>query len=284
MTKILLAGATGVVGRLLLPMLVKAGHEVIGTTRSISKTGSIAAAGGHPLVLDVMDREATFTVLAQSKPDVVIHQLTDLAERDFTSNSQLRIEGVPNLVAAAKAVAVQKMIAQSISWIYAAGDKPAHEDEPLDIDASDSHGRAARAAQTAERSVMEIPHAIILRYGLLYGPGTWYARESFTSGQLQRGELTVNDAVASFLHVEDAAQAAFLALDWSAGIYNIVDDEPATKKEIFGLYARVIGTSLPPYETGKEKWERGESNAKARQLGWQPLYPTWREGFKSELT
>ncbi len=281
--KIFLAGATGVVGRLLLPMLVESGHEVIGTTRSSAKTDSIKAAGGRRLVMDVMDRATTFTVLEQAQPDVVIHQLTDLAERDFAANSRLRIEGVRNLADAAKAVGVQKMIAQSISWIYVPGEQPAHEDEPLDVEAPNARGRSVRAVQTAELAVAEMPVAIMLRYGLLYGPGTWYALESFTTDQFRRGELITNDGVASFLHVADAAQAALLALDWPAGAYNIVDDEPASKKEIFGHYARLIGAPPPPYQTGREVWERGESNVKAHRLGWQPMYPTWREGFKTEL-
>ncbi len=282
--KILLAGATGVVGRLLLAMLIQAGHEVIGTTRSSAKSDQITTAGGRPVVMDVMNRAATFLALEQVRPDVVIHQLTDLGERDFAANSQLRLEGVPNLADAAKAVGVSKMIAQSISWVYAAGEQPAHENEPLDIDAPDPRGRTVRTAQTAELAVETIPVAIILRCGLFYGPGTWYARDSFTTGQLRRGELVVNDAVLSFTHVVDAAQAAFLALGWPAGAYNIVDDEPATKRELFGLYASLIGANPPAYQACREVWERGESNMKARQMGWQPLYPTWREGFKTELT
>ncbi|MBA3869908.1 MAG: NAD(P)-dependent oxidoreductase [Anaerolineae bacterium] len=282
--KILLAGATGVVGRLLLPMLVQAGHDVTGTTRKAAKLDSIVAAGGRPIVMDVMDRAATFAALEQAHPDVVIHQLTDLGERDFAANSRLRNEGLPNLGDAAQAVGVQKIIAQSISWIYAAGEMPAHEHEPLDVDSPDAHGRAARSARAGEAGVDKTPATIILRYGLLYGPGTWYARESFTTDQLQRGELVVNDAVASFIHVADAAQTALLALDWPVGLYNIVDDAPAAKKDVFGLYASLIAAPPPPYQAGKAAWERGESNAKARQLGWKPIYPTWREGFKTELT
>ncbi len=281
--KIFLAGATGVVGRLLLPMLVQAGHEVVGTTRSSAKFDQIIAVGGQPIVMDALDRAATFTALEQTRPDVVIHQLTDLGERDFAANSCLRVEGVPNLADAAKAAGVQKIIAQSISWVYAAGEQPTHENEPLDINASDPRGRTVRTVQTAELAVAKMPVAVILRYGLLYGAGTWYARESFTTDQLRHGELLVNDALVSFLHVEDAARAALLALGWPVGIYNIVDDEPATKKEVFGLYANLIGAAPPPYKAGREGWERGESNAKARQMGWQPFYRTWREGFKTEL-
>lgn len=281
--KILLAGATGVVGRLLLPLLVQAGHDVSGTTRASAKSALIAAAGGKPVVMDVMDRTATFTVLEAIRPDVVIHQLTDLGERDFAANTRLRMEGVPNLAAAAKSVGVQKIIAQSISWIYAAGEYPAREDEPLDVDAPDARGRSVRAALAAEQAISAVAPTVVLRYGLLYGPGTWYARDSFTSDQLRRGDLRTNDGVASFIHVADAAQAALLALDWPAGVYNMADDEPARKRELFNMYATLIGAPPPPYMSGAEAWERGESNVKARQLGWQPIYPSWREGFKAEM-
>ena len=282
--KIFLAGATGVIGRLLLPMLVETGCEVTGTTRSAAKAASIAAAGGRPVVVDALDRDKLFDALAEAQPDVVIHMMTDLAGRDFAANTQLRIEGTRNLVDAARDQRVNGMIAESISWIYAAGDQPAHEDEPLDLNAPASRGRSVAAVQALEQAVQEMPVGIAMRYGLLYGPGTWYARESFTTDQLRRGELVTNDAVASFVHVADAARAALLALDWPTGAYNIVDDEPATKKEIFEHYANLIGAPVPPYQAGREAWERGESNAKARQMGWQPKYPTWREAFKSELT
>ena len=191
---------------------------------------------------------------------------------------------MPNFGDAVKAVGIQKLIAQSISWIYVAGDKPAHEDEQLDLAAPDARGRAVNAAYTAEQAFAGIPNTVILRYGLFYGPGTWYARDSYTTDQLRRGELMTNDAVVSFLHVADAAQAALLALDWSAGVYNIVDDEPATKKDLFSVYAKLIDAPPPPYTAGRAAWERGESNAKARRMGWQPMYSTWREGFKVELT
>src|SRR5687767_4336473 len=125
--KIFVAGATGAVGRLLVPLLVEAGHEVTGTTRSAAKGEQITALGARPLALNVLDRAATFAALEEARPDVVIHQLTDLAGRDFAANSRLREEGSRNLVDASKAVGVQRMIAQSIGWMYAAGPGPARE-------------------------------------------------------------------------------------------------------------------------------------------------------------
>ncbi len=281
--KIFVAGATGAIGRLLVPALVKAGDEVAGTTRSAARTDQIAAAGGRPIVANALKREAMFEALRVEQPDVVIHQLTDLTGRDFAANSLLRVEGTRNLVDAALAVGVQRMIAQSISWIYIPGRGPSHEDEPLDLDAPPPRDRMVAAVQSLEQAVAEVRVGVILRYGILYGPGTWYARDSLTTDQMRRGELQATDGVTSFLHVTDAAQAAIQALDWPAGPLNIVDDEPAAGIDWVPLYASLVGAPQPPLVQGAWGWERGASNARARALGWRPLYPTWREGFKTAL-
>jgi len=281
--KILLAGATGAIGRLLLPLLVRAGHEVAGTTRRADKTAPIVSAGGRPVVADALDRAAMFTVLQAERPDVVIHQLTDLAGRDFPANARLRIDGTRNLVDAALAVGVSRMIAQSISWIYIPGDRPAHEDEPLHLDASPSRSETVAAVQSLEQTVAEILVGVVLRYGILYGPATWFARDGLTTEQVRRGEWVANDAVTSFVHVADAAQAALLALSWPAGAVNIVDDAPAAGREWLPVYAGLVGAPPPPLKPGAHGWERGAANTKARQLGWRPQYPTWREGFKTVL-
>lgn len=281
--KIFLAGATGVVGRLLLPLLVEAGHEVAGTTRRAEKTEQVAAAGGRPMVANALDREAIFVALGAERPDVVIHQLTDLSERDFSANSRLRIEGTRNLVDAALAAGVRRMIAQSISWIYAPGHGPAHEDEPLDLGAPPPRGQSVAAVQSLEQAVAEMPVGVVLRYGLLYGPGTWYSRDGLISEQMRRGEITATEGVSSFLHVADAAQAAAQALEWPAGAVNIVDDAPAKGTDWAPVYASLVGAPPPPMKLGAQGWERGASNGKARQLGWRPLYPDWREGFSRVL-
>jgi nucleoside-diphosphate-sugar epimerase len=281
--KIFLAGATGVVGRLLLPLLVEAGHEVVGMTRNAARIGQIETAGGQPVVVDAFDREAMLAALRSARPDVVIHQLTDLSGRDFAANSRLRIEGTRNLVDAAQAVNVQRMIAQSISWIYVPGHVPATEDEPLDLDAPPPRGQMVTAVQSLERAVAEMPVGVVLRYGMLYGPGTWYSREGLITEQIHRGEIVATDSVTSFLHVADAARAALQALDWPAGPLNIVDDAPAKGTEWLPAYARLVGAPPPPVKPGAQGWERGASNARARQLGWRPLYPHWREGLQVVL-
>lgn len=282
--RILLAGATGAVGRLLLPLLVQAGYEVVGTTRSAAKREQITALGARPVVANVLDREGTFDLLRTVQPDVVIHQLTDLSHRDFAANSRLRVEGTRNLVDAALEVGVQRMIAQSISWVYAAGKGPAHEDELLDLDAPSPRNQMVAAVHALEQAVAEIPVGVVLRYGLFYGPGTWYTLDGLMTEQIRRREIEATDGITSFVHVADAAYAALLALDWPAGAVNIVDDVPAIGNEWLPEYARLIGAPPPPSRSGALSWERGASNARARQFGWLPSYPTWREGFKAVLT
>ena len=281
--KIFLAGATGVIGRLLVPLLVDAGHAVTGTTRRAERLGQVAAAGARPVLVDVLDRAALFAALDGARPDLVIHQLTDLSGRDFAANSRLRIEGTRNLVDAARAVGVRRLIAQSIAWVYVPGRGPAREEEALDLAAAPPRGPLVAAVHALERAVADVPVGVVLRYGLLYGPGTWYARDGLTAAQVRRGELAATDGVSSFVHVADAAQAALAALAWPAGPVNVVDDEPAVGTAWLPRYARLLGAPPPPVRPGREGWERGASNARARERGWRPAYPTWREGFKEAL-
>ena len=254
----------------------------LGTTRSAVKSAQVVADGGQPVVVDVLDRSALFTALQQAQPDVVIHQLTDLAERNFAGNSHLRVVGTRNLVDAALAVGVQRMVAQSIAWIYAPGAEPAAESEPLDLSAPPRSTTVA-AVQALEQAVAELPVGVILRYGLFYGPGTWYAADGLTTAQMRSGAFVGPAGVTSFLHVADAATAAYQALTWPAGVYNIVDDEPATGADWTPVYARLVGAPPPPLQSAAPAWERGASNTKARQVGWSPRFPSWREGFHAVL-
>lgn len=282
--RLFLAGATGAIGRLLVPLLVQQGYEVYGTTRRAEKAASITAAGGHAIVVDALNRDGLFKALAEVQPKVVLHMMTDLNDRDFAANTNLRIEGTRNLVDAAVAARVKHIVAESIAWMYIAGDSPAHEDESLDLDAPEGRLRGVKAVQTLEETTLQIPTSRILRFGIFYGPGTWYARDGFTADQVRRGELVANDAITSFIHVADAAQAVVQSLDWPDGIYNIVDDEPAAAKDWLPIYANLLDAPPPPIKDGAENWERGASNAKAKALGWLPKYRTWRDGFISDLT
>jgi nucleoside-diphosphate-sugar epimerase len=271
--RIFVAGATGVVGRRLVPLLLDAGHEVWGTTRRPERAAQLIDMGARPVVADAYDPTALAEAVAAAAPDVVMHQLTDLAGEDRAANARLRIEGTRNLVDTARAAGVETMVAQSIAWIYAPGATPAVEDDPLDAEASAFPGVSA-----LEEAVATMPRGVVLRYGMLYGPGTWYARDGAMADRARAGELRATPTWSAFLHADDAASAALAALDWPAGAVNVVDDEPATEREWLPVFCASVGAPAPP--TGNGPPGRPVSNAKARDLGWRPSFPSWREGFR----
>jgi nucleoside-diphosphate-sugar epimerase len=279
---VFVAGATGAVGRQLLPMLIAAGYEVSGTTRNLEKAGSMEAIGVRPVVADAYDRDALIAAVGEAKPDVIIHQLTDLSTADFAATTRLRIEGTRNLVDAAMAVGVRRMIAQSLAIVYAPGEGPANEEDPL-ADDLPAQRDTVKGVRSLEAAVGELPEGVVLRYGLLYGPGTWYSRSGPFADAVRRGEPSSN-GVSSFVHVEDAARAALLAIDWPAGVVNIVDDDPAAGTQWLPHFAAAIGAPPPPLGEPGGGNERGASNRRARlHLGWEPLHPTWRDGFRTAL-
>ncbi|MED0973077.1 NAD-dependent epimerase/dehydratase family protein [Bacillus paramycoides] len=280
--KIFVAGATGVIGRNLLPMLINEGHTVYAMIRSDSQKESLKNLGVLPVIADVFNRKEVFSVLKETLPDVVIHQLTALSTWNLEDNARIRIEGTRNLVDAAKNVGVKKIIAQSISWAYESGDKLATETDPLDFYAPMPRQVTINGIAKLEETVSELPEAVILRYGTLYGPGTLYAENGVFANQVRNNEIIATDGMSSFIHVEDAARAAVLALDWSSGIVNIVDDSPVTSKEWLPIYAAAIEAPEPKVQVWKNSWERGASNNKARkEYGWKPLFPSWSEWFKN---
>jgi nucleoside-diphosphate-sugar epimerase len=271
--RIFVAGATGVVGRRLLPLLLRAGHEVWGTTRRPDRTSQLIDMGARPVVVDAYDPARLAEAVADAAPDVVVQQLTDLAGEDRAANARLRIEGTRNLVEAARAAGVETMLAQSIAWIYAPGVTPAVETDPLDPEAAPFPGVSA-----LEEAVATMPRGVVLRYGMLYGPGTWYARDGAMADRARAGELRATPTWSAFLHADDAAAAAVAALDWPAGPVNVVDDEPATERDWLPVFCASVGAPAP--QTGDGPPGRPVSNAKARELGWRPSFPSWREGFR----
>ncbi|PFF75277.1 dTDP-glucose 4,6-dehydratase [Bacillus cereus] len=280
--KIFVAGATGVIGRSLLPLLIKNGHTVFAMIRNTSQVEAMKKVGAIPVIADVFNREAVFSVLEETNPDVVIHQLTSLSSWNFEDNAKIRTKGTRNLVDAAKNVGVQKIIAQSISWAYEPGDTFATEKDSLHITASVPRQVAVKGILKLEEAVTELPESVILRYGTLYGPGTWYAENGLIANQVRNNEIIASDGISSFIHVEDAARATMLALNWPSGIVNIVDNYPATSKEWLPIYAAAIGAPKPKVQDGKNSWERGASNNKARkEYSWIPLFPAWSEGFNN---
>ncbi|MEV0186526.1 NAD(P)-dependent oxidoreductase [Streptomyces sp. NPDC050625] len=280
--RIFVAGGTGVIGRRLVPLLVENGHDVVVATRGEDKLPALRAAGVEGVVMDALDDESVMAAVLGAAPDVVVHQLTSLALHDSVANARIRREGTRHLVDAAKKAGVRRMIAQSISWAYRPGTEPADEDTALDTEAEGSRSVPVGGVLALESAVAEMPEHAVLRYGTLYGPGTWYAPRGPVADALARGLVPANDAVTSFLHVKDAAVAALSALQWPSGTYNIVDDDPAPAHAWVPVLADVLGAPVPPRtEGGGGTFERGASNARAKSQCWLPIYPTWRFGFRS---
>lgn len=219
---IFLVGATGAIGRRLVPQLLDAGYDVFGTTRSSDKARDLDAAGVHAVVVDVFDRDALKRAVIEANPDVIIHQLTDLppavdpsrASEFAARNARIRREGTANLMRAAMAAGAKRIIAQSIAWAYAAGNEPHDESAPLDLAAPEPRSVSVSGVAALEAAVLGEPErvtGIVLRYGRLYGPAT--------GADLPDATLAV--------HVDAAARAAMLAVKaGTQGIYNIAEASP----------------------------------------------------------
>ncbi|MDL4814042.1 NAD-dependent epimerase/dehydratase family protein [Actinomadura opuntiae] len=279
---VFLAGATGVIGRALVPLLLQAGHQVTGTSRTTRGAARLGAAGATGIALDVFDREAVTDALLTTAPDALIHQLTALGDGSPADNARIRRDGTRNLVDAARKAGVGRIVAQSIAWAYEAGDLPADESVPLDLSAPPPRATTIGGIHALETAAAEISDHVILRYGTLYGPDTWYAPQGLIAARLRAGELLANDAVTSFVHVQDAAQAALLALTWPNGPINIVDHEPAPARAWLPALATALDEPAPAPGHGRAGWERGARNHKATALGWQPRHPSWRTGFHQQ--
>ncbi|MFI1379749.1 NAD-dependent epimerase/dehydratase family protein [Embleya sp. NPDC020886] len=280
--RILIAGSTGVLGRRVVPALVAAGHRVTALTRRPEASTDLRAHGVQVASADVYDREALTRVVSRAEPDVVMHQLTDLSAVDLVANARMRAVGTRNLVDAAQEAGVRRIVAQSIAWAYEAGEEPADERTPLDATTIEPRRGTVEGVIALERAVSELPEWVVLRYGLLYGPGTWFAADGSKAADARAARLPGGPDVSSFVHVDDAAAAAAAALHWPCGLVNVVDDEPATADEWVPAFARAVGAPSPAAAIGVPHagWARGADNHLARKhLGWIPTHPSWRSGF-----
>ncbi|HSR94208.1 MAG TPA: NAD(P)-dependent oxidoreductase [Solirubrobacterales bacterium] len=310
--KVLVAGASGAMGKQLLPLLVADGHEVVGMTRSVAKEGEIRALGATPAVADALDPEQVARVVAEAEPEAIVHELTALAgaldmrdfDRDFAPTNRLRTEATDHLLSAGRAVGVRRFVAQSYAgWPYARSGGPVKtEEDPLDSQPVASTRRTLEAIRHLEDAVTgaEWVVGIVLRYGGFYGPGTSLAADGEHAEMIRRRKFPVlgdGAGVWSFVHVKDAAEATAAALErGQRGIYNIVDDEPAPVREWLPAVASALGAKPPrrvPRWAGRllageatavmMTEVRGASNEKAkRELGWRPRHPSWREGIAEE--
>jgi 2-alkyl-3-oxoalkanoate reductase len=306
--RVFVAGANGAVGRRLVPMLVAAGHEVTGTTTSPEGTAGIRSLGAEAVVMNGLDGASVGEAVAKAKPDAIIHEMTALSgapdfrhfDRWFAMTNRLRTEGTEYLLAAADATGVKRFVAQSFTgWSNSrSGSWVKTEDDPLDPHPLPQQTQTLEAIKFLERAVLEAPlEGIVVRYGGLYGPGS-----SETLADILRKRMFPvigsGDGMVSSVHVDDAARGTLAALERGRrGIYNIVDDDPAPSREFIPAIAEALGAKPPlriPAWVGRllagdvavtmMTEGRGASNAKAkRELEWEPLWSSWRDGFRRGL-
>jgi nucleoside-diphosphate-sugar epimerase len=303
--KVLLAGASGAIGRPLVRRLVAAGHDVVGLTRRPERAREVDAAGGRGVVCDVIDRAATLALADEVRPDVVMDQTTALPQRYdprkmwkfYEGMVDLRLRGTPNLVEAAQRTEA-RIAFQSVAFMYAPngnGRLATEDDPPYEEGAPFPWDLALPAIIALERRVLDLG-GLVLRYGMFYGPGTHFAEGGQMHHDVRKRRMPIvggGHGTFSFVHVEDAAAATVLALErGTTGILNVVDDEPIAMREWVPAYARAIGASRPlrvpawpvrrmmPLATHWATAMPGASNERARtELGWKPERPTVRQGF-----
>jgi nucleoside-diphosphate-sugar epimerase len=310
MMRVFVAGATGAIGKQLVPRLVAAGHEVHGTTRSESKQAMLHELGAVPVVADALDPDQVAEAVGRARPDVIVHQLTALGsidslnprhlERAVAPTNRLRTEGTDHLLSAGQAVGVRRFVAQSNFASYARTGGPVKsEEDPFDPSPAREMREGAAAIRHLEEAVLGArwTEGIVLRYGAFYGPGTSMAPGGELSEMIRKRKFPLvgdGGGVWSFIRVTDAAEATVAAVEHgSRGVYNVVDDDPAPVAEWLPAMAQELGARKPVRvprfivrlfagEAGVMMMTdvRGASNAKAkRELAWRSAHPSWRQGL-----
>jgi 2-alkyl-3-oxoalkanoate reductase len=318
--KVFVAGATGVLGRVLVPQLVARGHEVVGMTRSVSKQDLVRSLGARAVVADALDPDAVAQAVASAEPEVIVHELTALSGpmsirearhperfRGAIMTNRLRTEGTDHLLAAGRAVGARRFVAQSFGafrWARAGGPVQTEVD-PLDPNPPAALRPVVEGLLYLERAVTRIEwgEGLVLRYGGFYGPGTSIslAPDAQMAAPIRKRRFPIvgdGGGVFSHVHIDDAAAATAVAVEHGQpGIYNVVDDEPAPVREWLPVLASALGAKPPRHVP---RWlgrlaageaatvmmtdAKGASNEKAkRELGWQPRYASWRQGFAQGL-
>jgi nucleoside-diphosphate-sugar epimerase len=312
--KIFIAGASGAIGRHLVPQLVARGHEVVGTTRSAAKTGALRALGAQPVVVDALDPDSVADVVARAEPEVIVHQLTALSgrpnfrevKRAVAATNRLRTEGTDHLLAAARAVGVRRFVAQSNAiWVERTGGRVTDENGRLEPNPPADAEPLVAALRHLEDAVTGIGWAdgIALRYGSFYGPGTGVeaAPDAVMAGLIRKRRFPIvggGGGVWSWVHITDAASATVAAIErGKPGIYHVADDEPAPVRDLLPVLARALGAKPPrrvpawlvrllagaaPVHMMTQVCGISSEKAK-RELGWTPRYPSWRTGFTEGL-
>jgi 2-alkyl-3-oxoalkanoate reductase len=310
--RVFLAGASGVVGRPLVPALLAVGHEVVAMTRSEESAERLRGAGAEAAVVDVFDRQGVEGAVVAAQPEVVVSHLTKLREdlnprnmkRAYADNNRVRGEGNANLLAAALAAGARRILVQNVCFLYEPeGGMVKDEEAPLFRTGPDFVQEAVAVHERMEEAVTATPgiEGLVLRFGQWYGPATTFAPGGYTAELVRKRRFPVvgdGGGCFSFCHVEDAAGATIAAISaGSPGVYNVCDDEPALVRDWLPEYAKALGAKPPwhvpllparvaagSFGTTMLTKLRGASNAKAkRELGWQPKYASWRQGFAEAL-
>jgi len=308
--RVFVAGGSGAIGRVLVPSLVAAGHEVAATTRSAAKAPLLESFGAAAMVLDALDEPAVRAAVNAFRPDAVMNQLTSLPQRYnprrigpwYDATNKLRIDGTRILIGAAADAGIKRFVYQSIAFMYAlSGPLVVDEDARLALDAPEPFGGAVRATLEGERIATSSDGivGVVLRYGQLYGPGTYFARDGDFARQARARMLPIvggGGGIFSFLHVDESSTSAIAALESGAGVYNVADDEPAPAREWIPAFCAEVGAPKPwriptwPVRIAVGDFSarlltegRGASSAKAkRELSWSPSRATWRAGFLAQ--
>ena len=305
--RVFVAGATGALGQHLVPGLVAAGHEVTATTRTPGKVAQLREAGAEPVVVDGLDREAVIAAVLAAGPEVVVHQMTALAgmrslrdpDKAFAATNELRTRGTDNLLAAAEQAGTRRVIAQGYAGAgpdKRSGSRLKTEEDPPDWRPIRSAVQGPAAITYVEKTVpLEAREGIVLRYGGFYGPGA----SDVLVDMVRKRRVPViggGTGIWSFIEITDAAAATLAAVDHGApGVYNIVDSDPAPVADWLPYLAEVAGAKPPlrmpawlgrllagEFVVAQMTISRGASNEKARkELGWEPRYESWREGFRA---
>ncbi len=311
--KVFVTGGTGAIGKFLLPLLLENKHEVVALTRSVIKATALEEAGVSAVIADPLDKNALTAAVRRAEPEVIIHELTALSkagnfrklDQEFALTNRFRTEVTDTLLAAARTIGTRRFITQSYcGWPYAKTGGPVKtEEDPLDPKPPESFTRTLAAIKSQEDKIRATTflQGVALRYGNFYGPGTAIGKRGVVVEMVRKRRLPIiggGGGVWSFIHILDAARATLAAMTRGApGIYNIVDDEPAKVSTWLPALAAAVGAK-PPYKIPHWLGElmvgkagvmmmtqiRGCSNAKAkRDLGWTPVYPSWRVGFADGL-
>jgi 2-alkyl-3-oxoalkanoate reductase len=303
--RVFVTGATGALGQHLVPALIAAGHEVTATTRTPGKAGQLRETGAEPVVVDGLDREAVIAAVQAASPEVIVHEMTALADmrslrnvdRVFAATNELRTRGTDNLLAAAARAGTRRVIAQSNTNMTARSGAPVQtEEDPLDSRPVPSAAGTVAAVKHVEEAVPRaVPEGIVLRYGNFYGPGA----SDFLVEMVRKRQFPLiggGAGIWSFIEIADAAAATVAAVGCGApGVYNIVDSDPAPVAEWLPYLAKVAGAKPPlrlpvwlgrllagDFVVSQMTEARGSSNEKAKkELGFEPRYASWREGFRA---